>query len=178
MIQIGKLIKEGGALGKCMRGLSKSTDHSDGEFCPFCGTVKWEFINPNDGRLKLLDCDCEKYFKMINAILHNNGIWLKDKSRLKSHEMDEYYFMSKLKFVYDRMDAQREKLAKIREAKQVGGDHDPVRASLESVENRRRDGNDPGRNEPLPQPVGDQPHSPHQRAPEAKPQHFGKTAPE
>ena len=40
-------------------------------FCSLCGMLKMEFENPLNGRIVLLDCDCERHLKMLKEFIDN-----------------------------------------------------------------------------------------------------------
>ena len=74
--------KPGSFLLKCYQGISSTEDSGNPQYCMFCGDTKNEFLDPRSGRIIVLECDCERQFRMFEKFLYANVDWLNNPDSL------------------------------------------------------------------------------------------------
>jgi uncharacterized FlgJ-related protein len=77
-------------LDKCWDGIAPA----EGFYCPICGQQKKEFLNPVDETLRLADCECERYLKMLKEF-YENYIQCSTKENIKYTDLINGYTQPK-----------------------------------------------------------------------------------
>ena len=114
----------------CQKNICKSSEIGDAQFCPYCGIEKKAFMdpiadnyNPPGKHVEIVDCKCERRFKMLTEFLEINWEWLNwphkpvltvpDFSKCDNkdeRQREQYEFVQRGKRDRDEMIAKKENL--------------------------------------------------------------------
>lgn len=65
-----------GIMARIFSNVSKTSEHGDPVYCKFCKKEKSEVLEPNTEKIILLDCQCERHYKMLKEFVTANIEWI------------------------------------------------------------------------------------------------------
>ena len=87
-------------------------------FCSMCGQQKHEFLDPLQGRLRVLDCECEKKIKMLKEYIagYRSSYVTTDGKKIQHSDLIDGYATARTGDEFDVVSIGRRVQAMIQEA--------------------------------------------------------------